>query len=186
MKAKCPKVADTRWLSLGNVCKWFCKHKVDILENIEEKKPACKPEKEWWLYVAACETIIKEVNMVFVSGQGLTSLVGEQRKCLDKLKRNLLEIVGGRQVIFEEADDENNYIADGFVVTKENAIAMIKDCGVFYQNLFVELPLPVQKKVWRDVSKFVLAIIIGIQRIELQSDISSGYKLPPVLPHELV
>ena len=26
MKAKCPKVANTRWLSLGKVCKWFCKH----------------------------------------------------------------------------------------------------------------------------------------------------------------
>ena len=91
MKAKCPKVADTRWLSLGKVCEWFCKHRVQILECLDEKNPSCKPEKHWWMCVAACETIIKEVNVTFAAGQGLTTLVGEQKKSLDKLKRNLLE-----------------------------------------------------------------------------------------------
>ena len=43
MKAKCPKVANTCWLSLGKVCKWFCKHRVQILEYLDEKNPSCKP-----------------------------------------------------------------------------------------------------------------------------------------------
>ena len=44
----------------------------------------------------------KEVNVAFVAGQGLVTLVGEHKKILDKLKRNLLEIVGARRIIFEE------------------------------------------------------------------------------------
>ena len=186
MKTKCPKVADTRWLSLGKVCKWFCKHKVDIEEYLNEKNPVCKPSMHWWIYVAACETIIREVNVAFVAGQGLTTLVGEQLRSLDKLKRNLLEVVGGRRVIFEEPDDENNYIEGGFVVLKANAIGMIKDCGLYYQRLFDEAPSAIQKDIWRDVSKFVLSIVIGIEEIEQQNDASSGFKVPPVLPCELV
>ena len=186
MKTKCPKVADTRWLSLGKVCKWFCKHKSDIKEYLDEKNPVCKPPSQWWLYVAACETVIKEVNVAFVAGQGLTTLVGEQQKSLDKLKRNLLEVLGGRRVIYEEHDDEVNYIQGGFVVKRADAIGMIKDCGLYYQSLFDEVPCSVQKGVWRDVSKFVISIVIGIEQIEEQNDTSSGYKVPPVLPSELV
>ena len=186
MKAKCPKVADTRWLSLGKVCKWFCKHRVQILEYLDEKNPSCKPENHWWIYVAACETIIKEVNVAFAAGQGLTTLVGEQKKSLDKLKRNLLEIVHGNRVIFEEPDDEVNYINGGYIVKSADAISMIKDCGLYYQNLFDEVPPLVQKDLWHDISKFVLSLVIGIEGIEGQNDASSGYKVPPVLPHELV
>ena len=65
------------------------------MEYLDKKNPSCKPEKQWWIYVAACETIIKEVNIAFAEGQGLTTLVGEQKKSLDKLKHNLLEIVRG-------------------------------------------------------------------------------------------
>ena len=92
--------------------------------------------------------IIKKVNVAFVAGQGLMTLVGEQQKSLDKLKCNLLEIVHGHQVIFTEPDDENNYIKGGFIVKKADAINMIKDCGLYYQELFDELPPPVQKDVW--------------------------------------
>lgn len=186
MKTKCPKVADTRWLSLGRVCKWFCEHRANIQEYLNEKSPLCRPPNHWWIYAATCESIIREVNVVFVSGQGLTTLVAEQQKSLDKLKRNLLEVVGGCRVISEEPDDENNYIEGDFIVMKESAIGMIKDCGLYYQNLFEEASAAIQKDLWRDVSKFVLSIVKGVEEIEQQNDTSSGYKTPPVLPCELV
>ena len=62
---------------------------------------------------------------------------------------------------------------------------MCLDC-LYYQTLFDEVPPLVQKDLWRDVSKFVLSLVIGIEGIEGQNDSSSGYKVPPVLPHELV
>ena len=69
---------------------------------------------------------------------------------------------------------------------RTNAICMIKDCGLYYPNLFDEVPPLVQKDLWCDISKFVLSLVIGIERIKGQNDSSSGYKIPPILPHELV
>ena len=83
-------------MSLGTVCNWFCDNKLEICEYLNEKEPTCKPKSHWWLYLAVCAMIVKEVNVAFVASQGLTMLVGEQKKSLDKLKRNLLEIVHGQ------------------------------------------------------------------------------------------
>ena len=69
---------------------------------------------------------------------------------------------------------------------KESAIGMIKDCGLYYLNLFEEACAAIQEDIWRDVSKFVLSIVKGVEEIEQQNDTSSGYKTPPVLPCELV
>ena len=62
----CPKVEDTCWLSLGNMCQWFGKHRYDFQEYLDQKKIRCMPEIQWWIYVAAVETIIKKVNIYFV------------------------------------------------------------------------------------------------------------------------
>ena len=89
-------------------------------------------------------------------------------------------------MIFEEPDNENNYIEGKFIVMKESAIGMIKDCILYYQNLFEEASAAIQKDIWLDVSKFVLSIVKGVEDIEQQNNTSSGYKTPPVLPCELV
>ena len=137
---------DTCWLILGNMCQWLGKHRVDIQEYFDQKKPRCMSEIQWWIYVAAVETIIKAVNILFVSGQGLMTLVKEQQKSLDNLKQSLLEIVGGRRIIIEEPNDDN-LMQSGFVVAKVDAIAMIKDCGLFYRDAFDEIGVSIQNDV---------------------------------------
>ena len=52
---------------------------------------------------------------MFVASQRLMTLVGEQKKSLEKLKHNLLKIARACRVIFEQADDENNYIEGGLL-----------------------------------------------------------------------
>jgi len=126
---------------------------------------------------------MKEVNKTFIAGQGLRTLVGEQIKNLNKLKRNLLRIIGGRRLIVEENDEENNFVKKDFVLPKEDAVGMIKDLGLFYKSIFEELSPVLQKEVWKDISKFVLSLVIGFEGIEEQSDASSGYN---VLPSDLV
>ena len=37
MASKCPKVADTRWLSLRKVCQWFCRNKTKIWNTAMRK-----------------------------------------------------------------------------------------------------------------------------------------------------
>ena len=59
---------------------------------------------------------MKEVNITFVAGQILKTLVGEQVKNLSKLKKNLLQIIGSRRMIVRENDEENNFVKQDFVV----------------------------------------------------------------------
>ena len=106
-------------------------------------------------------------------------------KSLDKLKRTLLEILRGK-CIFDDESTEFNFLHDGFVVSLEDAIALKKDCGLFYCEWSNESSLPIQNEEWRDVAKFVLALVGGIEEIEQQNDKSTGTKIPPVLPHDLI
>lgn len=39
MESKCPTVATTRWLFLGNVCKWIVENRLDVRDDLEEKRP---------------------------------------------------------------------------------------------------------------------------------------------------
>ena len=50
MRSKAPKVADTRWESMGKVSEWFKKNKIEIALHINEKRPNCKPSDDWWIY----------------------------------------------------------------------------------------------------------------------------------------
>ena len=46
---------------------------------------------------------------------------------------------------------------------KENAIVIIKDLGLYYENLFDKVPPAVKKEVWRGISNFVLSLVEGIE-----------------------
>ena len=108
------------------MCKWFCKHRGEIPDYSNEKNAKYKHVVQLWLHDAAI-------------------LAEEQQKSLDKLKCNLFEIVISHRIIFEETDDEHNYIKGVFVVTKANAFGRIQDYCLFYQNIFEGLPPLVQK-----------------------------------------
>jgi len=92
--------------------------------------------------------------------------LSESKKSLNKLKRNLLQIIGGRRLIFEENDEENSFAKKDFVVTKDNAVGMIKDFGLLYKNIFEELYPVLQKEVWKDISNFILSLVIRFKGIE--------------------
>jgi len=92
--------------------------------------------------------------------------LSESKKSLNKLKRNLLQIIGGRRLIFEENDEENSFAKKDFVVTKDNAVGMIKDFGLLYKNIFEELYPVLQKEVWKDISNFILSLVLRFKGIE--------------------
>ena len=132
------------------------------------------------------ELIIGEINIAFVQGQGLTTLVGEQHKILENLKRNLLKVIGGSLVDPEEEYEEDCYITGSCVMEKINTVAMIKDCGRHCKDVYEAAAPDVQKWLRRFFSKLGISIVRKIDRIELQHDNSTGYKVPPVLPYEFL
>ena len=95
---------------------------------------------------------MKEVNITFVAGQGLKTLVGEQMKNLNKLKKNLLQIIGGRRMIARDSDEENNFVKQDYVVRKQDAVAMIKDFGSsirIYSKIYLQLSRRKYGKIFR-------------------------------------
>ena len=128
------------------------------------------------VFVAVVESIIGEVNIAFVQGQGITTLVGEQHKILGNLKRNSLNVIGGFLVDPEEEYKEDCYTTGSYVVEKVSAVAMIKDCDHHCKDVYEAAIPDIQEWLWRDVSKLVISILRGIDRIEQQHDSSSGYQ----------
>ena len=84
MQTKCPKVATTRWLSLGRVLLWFARHCVRILQYIEERNPPCKPSVSWWISLLALRRVTDEVNILFKSLQFGSLLVTQQVEAFSK------------------------------------------------------------------------------------------------------
>ena len=75
---KCPKVATTRWLSLGRVLKWLTLHRARVMAYLDEKNPVCKPPPAWWLTAIAVEGVTTEVDVLFKTLQGKHLLVQQQ------------------------------------------------------------------------------------------------------------
>jgi hypothetical protein len=85
MWSTCPKVADTRWVSIYSVADWFVSKIIAVTEHLDLKKPRCSPSKSWWVFLFSVHAVARESKAVFVSLQGQTTLVFQQRAKLSGL-----------------------------------------------------------------------------------------------------
>ena len=58
MNATYPKVADTRWLSLGRVSKSLLQKHIPVSDYLKLKKPACAPPCEWWIHLSIVKVVM--------------------------------------------------------------------------------------------------------------------------------
>ena len=94
--------------------------------------------------------------------------------------------MSGGVVAANENEQMSAFIVRGcYKIEKEDATKMIKDCGLFCENVLAELPEAIQNAVLKNAASFLLLIVVGIDEVERQSLASSGTALPPVLPHHL-
>ncbi|RLN52538.1 hypothetical protein BBJ28_00023408 [Nothophytophthora sp. Chile5] len=75
MRTTCPKVADTRWLSMYQVTKWLCSNGFRVREYLVQTAAPCSPNTVWWVFLYALREISREANAVFVSLQGRGTLI---------------------------------------------------------------------------------------------------------------
>eukprot|EP00171_Calliarthron_tuberculosum_P022174 IDg22174t1 len=55
MKTTYPKVASTRWLSLGRVLNWFSKHRDALISHFDTKAPAAALPPTWGYIYLPCK-----------------------------------------------------------------------------------------------------------------------------------
>lgn len=106
MRSTCPKVADTRWMSMFGTTKWLVQNRVRIQQHLNSKKPACTPDTLWWIFLHAIQAFASESKIVFTSLQGLTTIVSEQRRRLNGLIDTYCRMSGMEGPISSEQIDE--------------------------------------------------------------------------------
>ena len=143
MRTKCPKVASTRWLSLGKVLPWFARHRVRILQYIEEKNPPCKPSVSWWISLLALRRVTDEVSILFKSLQFGSLLVTQQLQAFGQfvaILREKFSVQGPLSPLqLADWDDEAGVRVGSFVIRSTDATTFMRGLGSTECALFDDL-----------------------------------------------
>src|SRR5207248_4827728 len=74
MQATCPQLT-TRWLAMGNVCKWLLAKRIVLFEyiNAAENPVNSAPPNWWWIVIASISALTDLINPVFSNYKHQTS-----------------------------------------------------------------------------------------------------------------
>ena len=193
MKAKCPRFIDTRWMSMAKVLHWFNAKRVRLQQFLDERERSWRPPLHWWITVVVMERILNRTNEAFTRLQGLTTLLSQQRHCLNELVADFcgdVRAIGPTEFTDEQQGDSTLVISGKYAVTFAEAQNFIfNEGGLYCVESFDALSTVETELVTRSISGVLVGLIDGISRIVVERDnTNSGPDLesPPCLPHELV
>ncbi|EGZ27922.1 hypothetical protein PHYSODRAFT_293597 [Phytophthora sojae] len=174
MQTTCPKVASTRWLSMYAVA-----------DFLSEKEAECSPNLVWWIFLFALRELACEVNAVFVSLQGMTTLVKQQDDRFGGLVQRLLNISGALGPLDEaailELDSGKYEIIGSFVISHAAAATYVNNLDLCVSEGLKTLAEGQQTLVVNAVARVYLLAISNIFALKEPAHIS-----PRVTPKELV
>ena len=195
MQSTCPKVADTRWLSMAAVTHWLTTNIIVIQWHLDDKNPPWKPSATWWIFLFVVNTFSKLSKKTFVSLQGLTTLLCEQKTKLEQLVSSYCGVSGMKgplsptEMAQDELSPENKEYSDHFLFAHTAAIDMVENLDPWVLQRFLQLG-DVQKHLQiRATARMFVDAAEGIHKIlPVHDGHNDGYDitLPPVLPHQLV
>jgi hypothetical protein len=190
MKSKCPRFIDTRWLSMQRLLKWLVLKRPCLQMYFEEKKPACAPQKSFWIIVYVLKNFLDTVNKCLVAIQGLSTILSEQTTRLKKLVGVLIEdcTVQGPNV-FQQ--DTESVVSGQYRVSYENAVLFMQDQDMFVVRLMQDLQrnsLEEYKMVVHSTALLFAEGVNGLSSIVAErNEVNEPTDfLPPVLPQDLV
>lgn len=188
MRSKCPKVATTRWLSLGKVLPWFSKHRVRITSYLEEKNPPCKPSIVWWLSLLAARRVTDELNHLFKSLQDSAILAHQQTALFVQFIQTLRERVSVEGPLtpqqIEDWDSTSGFLSGSFAVSTANVKLVFTGLGSSEALAFAELPVVDRDGLCFAFGRFVVGLAAGVHDIEPERDNNNDpmTSLPPCDP----
>ena len=192
MRSTCPKVGDTRWVSMDDASGWLTKHVVVLTAHFDAKRPRCTPDKLWWLFLFVIRAFAQESMLVFVSLQGLTTLVSQQKATLLGLIDTYCRMTGmtgpHQEDELQNINQAEAEIAGGFVLTHAHARQCIDGISPWVLNAIETLPEDEVKQLVVATAKLFVETAHGITQIVVERDASNnaGSELPPVLPKQLM
>jgi hypothetical protein len=193
MRATCPQLT-TRWLVMGQVCKWLLEKRIRLFEyiNSAKKSIAQAPPDWWWVVITGISALTDIINPVFVKLQAQNLLISTQTALLEGLAIDLCAAVGIQGPFSPEEIIE---LAAGFnstygrwSVSYESVVLFIEGLGIYARRTLQLLPHELQHKVIQSIGQLATTIVEGIVNIQVERDAKNhaADDIPPVLPHELV
>ena len=65
---------------MGRLLDWLNDKRREVQQHFDEKKPPCRPTKEWWIEVYALANVIKTVNYYIPSSSGKAIITGSTKR----------------------------------------------------------------------------------------------------------
>ncbi|KAH6566146.1 hypothetical protein BASA60_009601 [Batrachochytrium salamandrivorans] len=165
MRSTCPKVADTRWISMESCTNWLTSHCMH------------------WAY---------EAKIVFTALQGLTTLLSQQRAKLLGLIDTYCRMTQMVGPLTDEqlaaVDSSTSEICGCFALSHAHARFCLECLDLFVIQTLPTVDDETVQKLVIAVSKMFVQVADGIYSIVAERDSSNqpADELPPVLPHQLV
>lgn len=190
MKSKCPKVAATRWLSLGKVLPWFSTHRCRIIQYLDQNNRDCKPTSMWWISVLSLSAIVAEIDILFKTLQHSALLVPQQEAAFCRFIQCLKRETGMQGPLSEsqllDQDSSVSCRKGPFMIAKDVVVQFFRGCGSFVATSFDSLPAAEKNTVVCSVGNLVVCLAAGIDEIEPERDSNNApaASLPPCLPRE--
>jgi hypothetical protein len=160
---------------------------------LEERQAAGKPSAAWWA-LCVVNRIMEDIGQVFVSLQGLTTVVSQQEYLIEELCRTLQQTVAAEKCdIFVQdhsGDNDNSaFRLGGCSITPSAAEEFINDQGSFVGTLFSSLDSEnsqhEKQSCLKSTAILALELIDGISNICSATTSRGSRRLPPVVPREL-
>lgn len=194
MGTVCPKIAITRWLSMGAVTAWFCNHRLAIAQHFDAPEWAtfdAKPTKIWWILTCAVRIITIPICLTTTRLQGRRLLMRQQMSELNSLCAELMTmagVVGPLTIAAIQELEDNNLQYSGYAVARESIQTFIEELPAFAAAMFLELEEDQKLLVITNIGYFLLRVISGImdsEPIRGPANHALFDNAPPVLPQEL-
>lgn len=193
MRSTCPKVADTRWISMYSTTHWLVQNRDRVQRHLDDKKPNCAPDKVWWIFLHAMHAFADESRKVFTSLQGLTTLVSEQHARISGLVDTYCRMSGMQGPLsHEQIDDivvlQPAEVSGSFIITHEHVRSCLDGLGLWMMEQLESLATDDLCDLLSTIGKLFVEAADGISQITVERSAeneASSDELPPVLPHEL-
>ena len=161
---------------------------------LNEKKPACSPPMEWWIFIIFVGKVSCEASITFRSLEGLTTLVSQQREGLMRLHATYVSWFRASGPLLEEAanavDLETSVLSEDkkYSVKFDDVNAVLEDLGNFVINAMDEVGVEVMTPIVKNIAACSVELIAKISSIVCERDSRNDAAdfMPPVLPHQLV
>jgi hypothetical protein len=79
---------------MHSTTKWLVQHHLCVTEYLNHKTPLCTPNTLWRIFLCPIQVFAFESKIVFISLEGLTTIVSEQRHRMSGLIKTYCQMTG--------------------------------------------------------------------------------------------